>query len=161
MYAGTLDQIPDQTGWMAGAENQDAWRLIGFPGPEGERVMISGAGLMITAETPEEQLAAWLFARHLLSPEVQAQLVQALFTLPVRLSALDELEAFIDAYPQWAQGVDLIDKAEPLPISAEWDLAQWVLQDGVTRLLNSEEGEVEGILREVDAMMAEFDGAEP
>ena len=161
LYAGTLDQIPVQMGWMDGAGSQDAWEIIGFPGPDGSRVVIDGPGLMITAESSEEQLAAWLFAQHLLSPEVQAELVQALFTLPVRLSALDDLDDFTEVYPQWEQGFDLLDSAQALPISAEWDYARWILQDGITQLLNSEEGEVGEILGEVDAMIAEFDGAEP
>ena len=161
MYAGTLEQIPAQTAWMEAAGSQDAWGITAFPGPDGSRVVVDGPGLMITAESPEQQLAAWLFAQHLLSPEAQAQLVQALFTLPVRMSALDDLDDFTETYPQWGQGVDLLNQAQPLPTSAAWELARWILQDGITRLLNSEESEVEEILSEVDAMILEFGDTVP
>jgi ABC-type glycerol-3-phosphate transport system substrate-binding protein len=59
---------------MQAAENDDLWTVMGFPGPEGQRIAIDGPGLMIGADSPENQLAAWLFARHLLTPEVQARL---------------------------------------------------------------------------------------
>ena len=84
MFAGTLDQIPVQMAWMATEGSVDEWTVIGFPGEDGETLLVNGPGLMLTADTPENQMAAWLFAKHLLEPEVQAEIARSGFTLPVR-----------------------------------------------------------------------------
>lgn len=160
MYAGTLDQIPDQVGWMASSGSTDEWATMGFPGPAGETMLVDGPGLMVTADSLENQMAAWLFARYLLSPEVQADLVRSGFTLPVRESALDLLGDFSAQYPQWAQAAALIEIARPIPISTGWGIGQWVLQDGFYRLLQGEADQLPTILEEVDAMVAELEALE-
>ncbi len=157
-YAGTLDQIPHQTGWMSAVESEDQWTVIGFPGPEGESVVIDGPGLMIGADTPENQLAAWLFARHLASPEVQDRLVRSLFSLPVRRSALPLLEDFAADYPQWAEGAALLENAVALPMSEAWGLSQWLLQDAAFRLIQSEDLSPEEVLDELDQMITNLVG---
>ncbi len=78
-YAGTLDQIPDQANWMVTEGSQDTWAAMGFPGPAGETMLVDGPGLMLTADTPQNQMAAWLFARYLLSPEAQVKLAESGF----------------------------------------------------------------------------------
>ena len=160
MYAGTLDQISYQAGWMASSGSTDSWTVMGFPGPDGEVMLVDSPGLMVTADTPEKQMAAWLFARYLLSPEVQADLVQSGFSLPVRESALDLLSGFASQYPQWAQAVEMMDIARPVPISSAWGIGQWVLQDGFYRLLQGERDDLPTILEEVDALVAELEARE-
>jgi len=161
IYAGTLDQIPIQMGWMNASQNKDQWVVTGFPGPDREVMLIDGPGLMVTADAPEKQLAAWLFARHLLEPEIQAQLVESLITLPVRKSAESLLAEFGEIYPQWAQAVSMMEIAEPLPASNEWGISQWVLQDAVIRLVEVEEDQTDLILEELDAMIDELEGNVP
>lgn len=160
-YAGTLEEIPDQTGWMNVAESDDQWTVIGFPGSEGEAVVVDGPGLMLGANSPETQLAAWLFAQHLLEPEVQSRLVRSLFTLPVRQSALPLLDDFADEFPQWRAGVDLLEDAVALPVCEEWRVSQWLLQDAAFRLLQSEDLSPEEVLEELDQMINELEGNSP
>ena len=160
MYAGTLDQIPYQMGWMASSGSSDEWAVMGFPGPDGEVMLVDSPGLMITADTPENQMAAWLFARYLLSPEVQADLVQSDFSLPVRESAMDLLAVFSTQNPQWTQAVEMMDIARPVPISSGWGIGQWVLQDGFYRLLQGEISDLPTILEEVDELVAELEARE-
>ena len=133
---------------------------MGFPGPDGDVMLVDSPGLMVTADTPENQMAAWLFARYLLSPEVQAELVQSGFSLPVRESTLGLLAYFADQYPQWAQAVELMDIARPIPISSGWGIGQWVLQDGFYRLLQGDIDDLPTILEEVDALVAELEARE-
>ena len=161
VYAGMLDQIPVQMGWMATENNPDTWTLIGFPGSEGVSILVDGPGLMIWEGTPEEQLAAWLFAKHLTDPGIQAKWVQQMFTLPVRKSALEGLENFGNQYPQWLAAVNLIDRADPLPISKGWGIAQWVLQDAGLRIFPGEINGIEGILETVDATVKELEAMTP
>ncbi|MFW5714463.1 MAG: extracellular solute-binding protein [Brevefilum sp.] len=157
-YAGRLDGIPEQQGWMTVAENEDRWTVMGFPGPEGQVMVIDGPGLMVAEASPEEQLAAWLFARHLLEPEVQERLVRTLFTVPVRRSALASLGDFAEEYPQWGTGVALIDEAVALPMSEDWGYSQWLLQDAAFRLLQFDEQSPEEVLEELDQMIIELGG---
>ncbi len=161
MYGGTLDQIPALISWMDVVKNEDRWTVIGFPGSGGQTISIDGPGLMITASYPENQLAAWLFARYLLEPEVQAKLVQSMFSLPVRQSAIDSLDDFVASFPQWAAGVAMIENAKALPVSETWGIAQWALQDAIFRLLQTETSQTEVILAELDEMISELEGTVP
>ncbi len=167
-YAGTLDQIPVQMGWMAQAENEDTWTAMGFPGPEGQAMLIDGPGLMITANSPKNQMAAWLFARYLIEPEVQAELVRSGFTLPVRESAMDLLRDFSVTYPQWAQADAMVEGAEPLPASRGWAVGRFLLQDAVYQFLHMEidpassiSSELSSFLEELDAEIIELEGMAP
>lgn len=161
LYAGRLGQIPVQMSWMEAAGSEDEWEVVGFPGPAGETILVDGPGLVITADAPENELAAWLFAKHLLEPKVQARLVQSLFSLPVRESAMDLLTDFEADYPQWAQGAAMIDTASALPVSDAWGIAQWALQDAVNRILQSETLQVSEILAQLDDMILDLQRADP
>lgn len=168
MYAGTLDQIPEQTGWMAAEGNQDEWIAMGFPGSEGETILVDAPGLILTADTAENQMAAWLFAKYLLEPEVQAEIVSSGFTLPVRESATAMLDDFSAAYPQWAQGAALVEEADALPVSEAWGIGQYALQDAIYRFfvldIKSDsliEAELTPILEELDLMILELVEMDP
>ncbi len=161
VYAGRLDQIPIQTGWMEMAESADEWVVIGFPGPDGQKITVDGPGLSITANTSESQMAAWIFARYLLEPEVQAKLVHAGFSLPVRQSASEYLNDFIREYPQWGQAKELIDVAEPVPVYSNWGIARWVLQDAIFRLLQAETDQTLMRLEELDSNIIELETVSP
>lgn len=161
VYAGILDQIPSQVGWLAQAQNDDQWTVRGFPGPDGDVMLVDSPGLFITESSPEAQLGAWLFAKHLVTPEVQARLVQSLFTLPVRLSTLEELNDFITAYPQWAAAVEMVDNANHLPISVGWGYGRWLLEDAIRRAFVTEEDDLSINLQQLDEMILEFEGAAP
>lgn len=158
MYAGTLDQIELQTGWMAQAGNDDQWSVVGFPGPAGDTIHIDSPGLFITESSPEKQLAAWLFAKHLLSPEIQAELIESSFMLPVRQSTMELIGDFSESYPQWVQAVDLVENAAMVPTSEEWDLGQWVLQDAIYQIMIRDAEQLPTILEELDQMILELTG---
>lgn len=158
MYAGTLDQIETQTGWMENAENDDQWLVTAFPGPIGETIMVDSPGLFIPESSPAQQMAAWLFAKHLLSLEAQAALIESSFALPVRQSTIDLLGDFIETYPQWAQAVDLVENASMLPTSDEWEQGQWVLQDAIYQIMVREADQLPSILEELDQMIKEVVG---
>lgn len=156
LYAGQLDQIPVQLSWMEALGSEDEWEVIGFPGPTGEHMLIDGPGLMITTGTPEEELAAWLFTKYLLEPKVQAELVESLFTLPVRESAMDLLAGFMTEYPQWAQASAMLESASALTAAEDWGIAQWALQDGINRILQDESGNVTLILEQLDELIIDL-----
>jgi multiple sugar transport system substrate-binding protein/sn-glycerol 3-phosphate transport system substrate-binding protein len=158
MYAGTLDQIEMQAGWMDNAANQDLWIATAFPGPAGETIMMESHGLFIPESSPAQQMAAWLFAKHLLSSEAQVALIESSFMLPVRSSTVDLLGEFTETYPQWAQAVDLIENGTLLPTSDEWEEGQWVLQDAIYQVVVREADQLPLILEELDWMIEEVVG---
>lgn len=156
MFSGTLDQIPLLTNWMSAQENTDAWSVMSLPAPAGEMMVVDGPGLMVTADSPENQIAAWLFARHLLEPESQARIVESGFTLPVRESANPLLEDFSLRYPQWAVALAMVPDAKMLPVSASWGVSQWVLQDAAWRMFQTPSDQLPEILSELDATINEL-----
>jgi multiple sugar transport system substrate-binding protein len=161
LVAAKTEQIPLQASWMDVVGSDDEWDVVGFPGVTGDSILVDGPGLLVTAGTAEEQLAAWLFAKHLLEPEVQAVLVRSLFTLPVRASAVDLLGDFTAEYPQWAQAAVLVNSASALPVSDAWGVAQWVLQDAAFRILQAESADVPGLIEQLDAMIVDLTGGTP
>lgn len=161
LFAGQLDQIPILMSWMEAMGSEDDWAVIGFPGPAGATILVDGPGLMITADSPENELAAWLFAKYLLEPEIQSQIVRSFFSLPVRQSAMDMLLDFEENYPQWAQGAAMLESASALPVTRSWGTAQWVLQDAVFRLLQAESDQVAIILEQLDEMILDLTGTSP
>ncbi len=156
MFSGTLDQIPMLTNWMAAQENDDVWSVMGLPTPEGDIMVVDGPGLMVTADTPENQIAAWLFARYLLEPDSQARIVESGFTLPVRESAIPLLADFSSRYPQWASALAMVPDAKMLPVSTSWGVTQWVLQDAAWRIFQTPSDQLPEILSELDATINEL-----
>jgi multiple sugar transport system substrate-binding protein len=165
MYAGTLQDIPVQTAWMAEMESADRWSVMGFPGLAGETMLVGGPGLVVTADTPANQMAAWLFAKYLLEPDVQADLARSGMTLPVRGSAAGQLDDLAALYPQWTQALALLDRAEAIPATAGWEVAQWVLEDALWRLFQFEPAQVPEALPEIlnalDATINELEAMGP
>jgi multiple sugar transport system substrate-binding protein len=160
-YAGRLDEISDQLGWMDTLGNTDEWTVMGIPGNEKFSVLVDSPGLMVVESSPESQLAAWLFASHLIAPEIQAELVQSLFTLPVRESATESLGEFFTMYPQYREALDLVDTAVAAPASTGWGISRWLLQDVTNRLIFSELDDIPLLLQQLDEMISEFEGMVP
>jgi multiple sugar transport system substrate-binding protein len=125
---------------------------------------VDGPAMMMAETTPEIQMASWLFMKYLLSPDVQAKLVQAGYSLPVRASAMDLLTDFAGQNPVWAQAYQYALDAEAAPVSGDWGIKQWVLQDAIHRLLQldvDDEIKPADVLQEVDAALEEMEGTTP
>lgn len=164
LFAGETGQIPYLKNWMASSGSGDLWTVAPFRGTTESPVLMDGPALQMVAGTPETQLASWLFMRYLLSPDVQAQLVRAGYSIPVRDSALALLEDFAGQNPQWLLAYQFTSDAESAPVSAEWGLKQWVLQDAIHRLLQldvNDDLKPADVLREVDAALEEMEGTTP
>ena len=75
--SGDLAELPTEMESMKSLKNSDEWTVLPFPGPQASGLVAYGPSYTVLKSTPEKQLAAWLFARWLLSPESQAQWVEA------------------------------------------------------------------------------------
>lgn len=126
----SLAEVPEQA--AAFHDSSDDWTLIAFPGEAGAGY---GASLALTKSSPARQLAAWLFARWLVSPEIQARWVAQTGYLPARLSALTQLSAYAAAHPQWAAAAALTSELDAPPFAARWGLARNLLGSGFGAVL--------------------------
>jgi ABC-type glycerol-3-phosphate transport system substrate-binding protein len=86
------------------------------------------------AGTPEENLAAWLVIKWLLSPEQAAKLIQARGTFPIRTSTMDFLEDYESEHPRWAAAQELLVHAQAEPGLESWGAVRWILGDVGTQI---------------------------
>lgn len=156
--SGDLAEVPRVANAMARFENDDEWTVLPFPGTEGSALTVYGPSYTLLASTPERQLAAWLFARWLLSPEIQAQWVEATGMFPLRLSTVDMVGPFRSVYPQWEAALADLALASGPPPLASWRKARYLLEDGLTFIFrtNVPVEQIPSVLEEMDAMAEEF-----
>lgn len=67
-----------------------------------------GASISMPTNTPEAQLASWLFIQYLTTPEAQARWGQGSGYLPVRISAADHLSNFFAENPNYANAFEFL-----------------------------------------------------
>jgi multiple sugar transport system substrate-binding protein len=128
---GDLAEIPAAALAMTAAKNPDEWTLIPFPGVEAPLAVAYGPSYTILSSTPEEQLAAWLFVRWVLSPDNQALWVEATGLLPLRLSVLDLVAPYRLASPGWDSAAGSLAILRSPPQLASWRRVRYVLADGL------------------------------
>jgi multiple sugar transport system substrate-binding protein len=155
---GDLSELPVELNSMSSLKNPDQWTVIPFPGSQGNVVVPYGPSYTILKSAPERQLAAWLFARWLLSPENQAQWVEATGLFPLRNSVLDMIKPFRQASPQWEVAFGTLSQAQGVPQLASWRKVRYVLEDGMTVFFQSNQpaDKLPDVLTEMDAMAQEL-----
>jgi ABC-type glycerol-3-phosphate transport system substrate-binding protein len=127
--------IPHQESVFADLGSRDRWTVIPFPAPSGEpAVPVYGPSFQLLESSPERQLAAWLFIKHLLSPGSQAQLARSSGFFPVTQASLPDLGNLTATYPQWQQAFDLLQYAVPEPSLPSWRTVRWAVSDAATQL---------------------------
>ncbi len=143
-----LEDLSDYSRAMASAENSDQWTLLSFPGDVQTGLVIYGSSYIVLKSTPEQQLAAWLFVRWMLSPEKQKKWVEVTGLFPLRTSSLNLLGDYRDSHPQWAAAVDLLPQAQIQPQLASWRKVRVMLGDGFDSMFkaNTPSGRVAEIL---------------
>ncbi len=90
----------------------DVWGATAIPHTTPDPVVnIYGGDVMITANAPEQELAAWIFVKYFTSPEVQAQWSQISGYFPTRVSSAALLADFLaesEYGAQYQQALDLL-----------------------------------------------------
>ena len=130
-----LTDINYQNSELIRAENNDSWNVVGFPSPMGEPlVSVYGPSYFMFAGTPQENLAAWLVIKWLLSPEQDARMVRARGTFPIRISTYDLLDDYGNENSQWLAAQDLLDRAKAEPGLESWGNVRWILGDVGTQI---------------------------
>ncbi len=156
--SGDLAELPAEMESMTRLKNSDEWTVLPFPGPQESGLVAYGPSYTVLKSTPEKQLAAWLFARWLLSPESQAQWVEATGLFPLRNSVLDMIGPYLLASPQWDAAVASLSQAQDVPQMASWRKVRYVLEDGMTVLFqeNLPLDKLPALLVEMDSMAQEL-----
>jgi ABC-type glycerol-3-phosphate transport system substrate-binding protein len=135
MITSSLSDIDYQNSEFERLENSDSWTVTGFPSPGGEPAFsVYGPSYVMFAGTPEENLAAWLVIKWLLSPEQAAKLIQARGTFPIRTSTMDFLEDYESEHPRWAAAQELLVHAQAEPGLESWGAVRWILGDVGTQI---------------------------
>lgn len=136
--------------------NDDEWELIGFPGPSGDQAVVIFPQMVgIIAQTPEEDLATWMFIKYLTSPEVQAKWVVGSQYYPVRIEAIDLLGDFLASNPEWASGLSLLRYGQAEPTRPSWELVRNYIQHSFSKILESPESEIQKLLLDLDVAASE------
>jgi hypothetical protein len=90
-------------------------------------------------------------------PRHQAMLSAASGYLPVSSSALNDLQDFRTAYPQWETALGWVPFAASPPITGSWTIVQNILEDAAWQILQpftTLEG-IPPLLEQLDAMIPE------
>ncbi len=153
-----LSELPLAAASMTRLNNADQWELIPFPGPDRQVVVTYGPSYTVMKSTDEKQVAAWLFARWMLSPENQSQWIDATGLLPLRTSVLPTVDQFRQATPQWDAAVEQLEFAQGVPQLASWRKVRYVLEDGLNTIFqtNLPIAQFPSILMEMDTLAAEM-----
>ena len=103
-YASDVANAAEEAG-----RDEDAWNVMAIPHTTPEPVQnIYGGDVMVTATTPEQELAAWIFTKYYTSPEVMAEWVRISNYFPTRESTNEFLGDYVSENPQWATALSLL-----------------------------------------------------
>jgi multiple sugar transport system substrate-binding protein len=98
--SGSVAGLHHQETAFETAGSSDRWAVIPYPSEAGLPVMVVyGPSLFVLRGEIEQELATWLFARWLASPEVQAGWVRDHGTLPTRNSVMEVLSDYRSDHP--------------------------------------------------------------
>jgi multiple sugar transport system substrate-binding protein/sn-glycerol 3-phosphate transport system substrate-binding protein len=158
VVAASSASLVEQQRAMSQFENGDEWRIIPFPGVDGRPVIVvRGPALVAFESSAARQLAAWLFARWLVSPESQARRIAADGGYPSRVATLDQLRSFAAANPHWQQAADLVLYARSEPGQASWAVLRWVMVDALFQLYapNFAVQDIPALIQHIDQLAVE------
>jgi ABC-type glycerol-3-phosphate transport system substrate-binding protein len=134
----------------------DEWIFIPFVGPEGgEAVNAFSQTIGILNSTPEKNLAAWLFLKHLSSPETQATWINGSAYYPSRKSVTALLTDYAAANPQWKTGLELLSVGRSEPARTSWATVRREVQNTFSAVLQGDYDQIVPLLEELDAIAAE------
>ncbi len=133
-----LEDLPDYARAMATAGNTDEWTVLPFPGQSGKGTLVAyGSSYVVLKATPEQQLAAWLFVRWMLSPQNQQKWVEVNGMFPLRTSVLPLVADYEKSHPQWKDAVALLPDAQMEPQLASWREVNVMIGDGFDAMFRS------------------------
>ena len=158
--SGDLAELAAARLAISAADSEDEWSLVPFPGTESPLAVGYGPSYTLLRSSPEEQLAAWLFTRWMLSAGNQARWVETTGLLPVRYSVMDMVTPYRNAHPQWEMAALSLDLLQAPPELAAWRKARYLLEDGVKTMfqVNLPVGEIPALLEQMQETALDLGG---
>jgi len=142
-----------------GAFPDDEWGFLPFLGPDGGRgTNAYTQALGVLKSTPEQELASWIFAKFVTSPEKQAVFIEASGYLPTHYSVEAMLADYIAAVPQYQSTMAIAElgQSEPETFPA-WYSVRRAFGDAAAELYAAEdEATIDAILAELNITAAEL-----
>jgi ABC-type glycerol-3-phosphate transport system substrate-binding protein len=161
--SASLADLNRQASALEQAGQADEWTVLPYPSSsERQRaITIYGPSLAILRASPEQQLAAWLFVRWLVSPEEHARLVSASGSFPLQSAEIDSLGE--NPQVQWRAALELLPFANPEPSYHSWSVVRWVVADVGTQVFRSyfTADRIPATLELMDATAADLHTREP
>ncbi|MFQ5615494.1 MAG: extracellular solute-binding protein [Anaerolineales bacterium] len=150
--------IPFQIAAMEDAGSDDEWGLIPFPGPDGTlAVNAFGQLIGIVDQSPEANLAAWIWLKHFTSPEIQAQWITYSNYFPSQSTTDQFLEDYIAEHPIYATGLELSQYGQSEPNLPSWGAVRGAIQDAFFAILDTaDEAEIDTILGNLETTSADL-----
>ncbi len=134
---GSLEELDAQAKAFSEVGSQDGWTALPFLSPSAKPVIVAfGPSFAVLKSSPQKQLASWLFARWMVSPQNQASWIESSGSLPLGSGVLPLLAGYRARHPQWAAAVDLLSVSRLEPQVASWSQVRWALSDAGTRLFS-------------------------
>lgn len=113
MALGSSAGIPFILGGMAEAEYDPEWIVTTTPWTEGNRsIQLFVPSIILVPSTPEQELASWLFLRHLTETENQVTWTSNTSYFPINLEAAQNLGDFEAENPFFAQANAIVANAD-------------------------------------------------
>jgi len=103
-----------------------------------------GPSVSITNTSPERELAAFLFLKHLLSSESQTHWAESTGMLPIRSDLDERLEGWFNDYPAYQTAYSLLWHTKSEPALPGYDFIRKEIQDATSAVL--EGGDMNAIL---------------
>ncbi len=150
--------IPFQLAAMEDAGNEDEWSLIAFPGPDGTlAVNAFGQLIGVIDQSPEANLASWIWLKHFTSPEIQAQWITYSAYFPSQSTTEPLLTDYVAENPIYATGLVLSQYGQAEPNLPSWGAVRGAIQDAFFATLEATgEAEIDEILANLDTTAAEL-----
>ena len=137
-YSGDLQDLVLQQNAQKIANSNDAWVIIPFPSTSEPVVLAQGPSYALLKDSPEKQLASWMFIRWMSEPDQQGRLVRASATLPLGEKSIQYAVELEDTLPQWAEVERLLQYVQVPPSVAGWSKAEIVLEDASWQLFKTD-----------------------
>ena len=141
-----------------GAYPDDEWGVLPFPGPDGKlAVNAFGQLIGIMDQSPEANLAAWIWLKYFTSPEVQAEWITSSAYFPSQTTTDQYLGDYIAADKYYAEGLELAQYGESEPNFASWGALRNEIRDSFYAVLAAaDEAEIDQILADLDTTAADL-----
>jgi len=113
------------------------WNIAALPHEMEKPVQnIYGVSLSIPKATMEEELAAWIFIKHLTSPEMQAKWVKVSGYYPVRRSTEEYLNDYFQENDVYRLGWEFLEYGAYEPCVPGYDIVRDIASEAFTSILN-------------------------